>query len=233
MKKLSVAIIFIAIGFSWTASAQEGVNPWLLFLDGLKRDPVQVKEIRTLIKRPRRLRCAKLETYQTYSLVRWVQNSGLFPYPSFQIIRDRLPFYEYDPDEVTRLLGEEGEDQDTDQLDDQTNLDGSTQAIYSPDEEAELQESTVEMFASPVTLNFIDELTARVYEKIRTRMTITALTTSPLHKNDVHCSHMTGYAFDVRPLPGIQARTFWWIKNKKVYDVKMNQALILDLLKQP
>lgn len=215
--------------------AQEAVNPWIDTISAIRSDSAQVKQLRTLIRRPRRLRCAHLETYQTNSLIRWIQNSGKFPlYQGFRMIQDRLPQYEYNPDEVIRLLGEEGEDQETDQLDENTPLHPGleNQTGFTENELAEIEESTVEMFAAPTTLDFIDEMAARVWDTTRTRLTITSLTTSPRHNNDVHCSHMTGHAFDLRPLPGIQPRTFWWIKDKKIYDSKMNQALILDLLKQ-
>ncbi|HEX4924809.1 MAG TPA: hypothetical protein VFV50_12015 [Bdellovibrionales bacterium] len=227
-KAITSSILLLALGT--TAAVQGREHPWQTQISQIQSSPEKLREMRAAVARPRKRRCKTMETFRTNAMVRWIQNSGLFPYQGFQMIRDRSPFFEFSRDELLRVLGEEWDDSETDQLTDTP--ENETQP-FSAAEEAEIKESTVEMFAAPMLLDFLDNFTRSVYDQIKAPLTITSLTTSPEHRIDNHCSHMAGFAFDLRPLPGTRSMTYWWNRDKSVYNRDMNHKLIWELIKRP
>lgn len=223
------SLLILAFGSGVALPGRAFEHPWQSQIKQIQSTPDQLKALRAAVARPRKNRCQTLDTFRRNAAVRWVQNSGLFPYQGFQLIRDRSPFYEFSRDELLRVLGEEFDDSVTDQLNENAPNEASP---FSAEEEAEIKESTVEMFAAPMLLDFLDNFTRSTYDQIKAPLTITSLTTSPDHRLDNHCSHMTGFAFDLRPLPGVKPMTYWWNRDKSVYNRQMNHTLIWELIKR-
>jgi hypothetical protein len=131
-------------------------------------------------------------------VIRWIQNSKLYPFEPLQRIDVDSPYFE---------LAKLAESEDP------------------------IDYTKHEVFAAPATINFIKNIAERASRANSVPMKVTAVTTSPEKATDIHQTHITGYAFDVRPFPG-GAPTSWKTKDKKLYDRTMNKEFILRLAEE-
>jgi hypothetical protein len=72
------------------------------------------------------------------------------------------------------------------------------------------QNAAKESFLLLNTLQVLDELGNFVSEQLGSRLNVTGLTKDPaLYGDDGHCGHLSGLAFDFRPLPGDRPTTYF------------------------
>jgi hypothetical protein len=136
------------------------------------------------------------------AIIRWIQNSKLYPFRPLQRLALNSPNYHLVKVDPTLAANEDS------------------------------SISRFEVFAAPETVNFIESLSTRAKAKLGVPLKITAITTGPDQDSDVHQTHLTGFAFDVRPLPG-DAPTTWKNSNKTIYNRAMNKEFILHLAEEP
>ena len=197
---------------------------------GIVQSPKMLSQMRTNIRVPNPNRCV-VASLREKAAMRWAQNSGLFPdLESFDTINLRDPHVDFkEVDEIEKIIGEIEDEApaDTTQAQD---ADIELPGQFTAAEELQLGKSRIEMYAAPSTLKFITGLGDWIWRETQRPLTITALTRSPEHRIDGHCAHLSGYAFDLRPLPGLSPRAVYWSKDKKIYDRAMNEKLVLALI---